>query len=142
MAQSHGLQRALTPSILAGGNAGALVRFLEPWNDAGRFRSMTSGGLVVVWEDAVKRVLSRRKLYGNQIYEMFRASGSAERVTSLSHRSHQIGTFGGFSWRMRRFVSFRIVALAFIAAFVTQVTCAYASVSFSGSLPATQQLMT
>jgi len=83
MAQSHGLQRALTPSILAGGNAGALVRFLKPWNDAGRFRSMTSGGLVVAWEGAVKRVLSRRKLYGNQIYEMFRASGSAKKVTNL-----------------------------------------------------------
>ncbi len=91
MAQSHGLQRALTPSILAGGNAGALVRFLKPWNDAGRFRSMTSGGLVVAWEGAVKRVLSRRKPYGNQIYEMFRASGSVEKVTNLSHRSHQIG---------------------------------------------------
>src|SRR5438034_9923648 len=63
---------------------------------------------------------------------MFRASGSAEKVTNLSHRSHQIGTFGGFSWRMKKFVSFRIVALAFIATFVTQVTCAYASVSFLG----------
>jgi len=93
---------------------------------------MTSGGLVVAWEGAVKRVLSRRKLYGNQIYEMFRASGSVEKVTNLSHRSHQIGTFGGFSWRMKKFVSFRIVALAFIAAFVTQMTCAYASVSFLG----------
>jgi hypothetical protein len=30
---------------------------------------MTSGCLVVVWEGAVKRVLSRRKLYWNQIYE-------------------------------------------------------------------------
>src|SRR6266487_1187497 len=63
---------------------------------------------------------------------MFRASGSAEKVTNLSHRSHQIGTFGGFSWRMKKFVSFRIVALAFIATFVTQVTCADASVSFLG----------
>jgi phosphodiesterase/alkaline phosphatase D-like protein len=63
---------------------------------------------------------------------MFRASGSAEKVTNLSHRSHQIGAFGGFSWRMKKFVSFRIVALAFIAAFVTQVRCAYASVSFLG----------
>src|SRR5438046_2736161 len=58
------------PSILAGGNAGTLVRFLEPWNDAGRFRSMASGGLVIVWEGAVKRILSRRKLYGNQIAPM------------------------------------------------------------------------
>src|SRR6266550_8418302 len=33
---------------------------------------------------------------------------------------------------MKKFVSFRIVALAFIAAFVTQMTCAYASVSFLG----------
>ena len=54
------------PSILAGGNAGASVRFLEPWNDAGRFWSMASGCLVVVWEGAVKRVLSRRELYGNR----------------------------------------------------------------------------
>jgi hypothetical protein len=74
---------------------------------------MTSGGLVVVWEGAVKRVLLRRKRYGNQIYELFRAPGSAEKVTNLSHRSHQIGTFGGFSWRMKNFVSFRIVALAY-----------------------------
>ena len=33
---------------------------------------------------------------------------------------------------MKKFVSFRIVALAFIAVFVTQVRCAYASVSFLG----------
>src|SRR5438046_2458026 len=41
-----------------------ISRLLEPWNDAWRFRSMTSGGLFVVWEGAVKWVLSRRKLYG------------------------------------------------------------------------------
>src|SRR5439155_6492948 len=29
------------PSILAGGNTGALVSFLEPRNDAGRFRPVT-----------------------------------------------------------------------------------------------------
>jgi hypothetical protein len=73
---------------------------------------MTSGGLVVALEGAAKRVLSRRKLYRNQFYEMFRSSGSAEKVTNLSHRSHQIGTFGEFSWRMKKFVSFRIVATA------------------------------
>ena len=33
---------------------------------------------------------------------------------------------------MKKFVSFRITALAFVAAFVTQVTCAYASISFLG----------
>ena len=33
---------------------------------------------------------------------------------------------------MKNFASFRTIALAFIAAFVTQVTCAYASVSFLG----------
>src|SRR4029077_744147 len=53
------------PSILAGGNAGALIRFFEPWNDAGRLLSMASAGLVVVWEGAVKRVLSRRELPRN-----------------------------------------------------------------------------
>jgi phosphodiesterase/alkaline phosphatase D-like protein len=57
---------------------------------------------------------------------------SAEKVTNLSQRSHQIGTFAGFTWRMKNFVSFRIVALAFIGAFIIQVTCADASVSFLG----------
>ena len=33
---------------------------------------------------------------------------------------------------MKNFVSFRIIALAFIAGFITQVTCADASVSFIG----------
>ena len=33
---------------------------------------------------------------------------------------------------MKKFVSFRITALAFVAAFGTQVTCAYASISFLG----------
>src|SRR3989442_7788151 len=51
------------PSILAGGNAGALIRFLEPRNDAGRFRPVTIGCLVIVWKRAVKRSLSRRELY-------------------------------------------------------------------------------
>src|SRR6266550_5296342 len=60
------------PSILAGGNAGALVRFLEPRNNAGRFRSVTIGCLVVVWEGAVKRVLSRREFYRNVIAAMRR----------------------------------------------------------------------
>src|SRR5438046_9187922 len=55
------------PSILAGGNAGALVRFLEPRNDAGRFQPVTGRRLVIVWERAVKRVLSRRELYRNVI---------------------------------------------------------------------------
>src|SRR5207244_7101400 len=58
------------PTIPGRGKRGALVRFLEPWNDAGRFRSMTIGGLVVVWEGTVKRVLSRRELYRNVIAPM------------------------------------------------------------------------
>src|SRR5438552_14159904 len=58
------------PSILAGGNPGALVRFLEPRNDAGCFRTVPSGCLVVVWQGAVKRVLSRRELYRNVIAAM------------------------------------------------------------------------
>src|SRR5438132_6125445 len=58
------------PSILAGGNAGALVRFLEPRHNTRRFRPMPVGGLVVVWEGAVKRVLSRRELYRNEIAPM------------------------------------------------------------------------
>src|SRR5260370_10551816 len=60
------------PSILAGGNPGAFVRFLEPRNDAGCFRTVPSGCLVVVWEGAVKRVLSRRELYRNVISAMRR----------------------------------------------------------------------
>src|SRR5437016_11155992 len=55
------------PSILAGGNAGALVRFLEPRNDVGRFRPVTIGCLVVIWEGAVKRILSRRKFHRHVI---------------------------------------------------------------------------
>ncbi len=66
------------------------------------------------------------------IHESTLKSSSARKVTNLSQRSHQIGTFGRFSWRMKKFVSFRITALAFVAAFVTQVTCAYASISFLG----------
>jgi phosphodiesterase/alkaline phosphatase D-like protein len=59
-------------------------------------------------------------------------NSAARKVTNLSQRSHQIGTFGGLTWRMKKFVSFRTIAFAFIAAFVTHVTCAYASVSFLG----------
>src|SRR5206468_3509311 len=55
------------PSILAGGNAGALVRLLEPRNDMGRFRPVTIGCFVIVWEGAVKRILSRRKFHWNVI---------------------------------------------------------------------------
>src|SRR5438876_4516045 len=58
------------PSILAGGNPGALVRFLEPRHDAGRFRPVTIDLLVVVGKRAVKRVLSRRELYRNVIAAM------------------------------------------------------------------------
>src|SRR5436305_11775753 len=58
------------PSILTGGNAGALVRFLAPRNDAGRFRSVTIGCLVAVWAGAVQRVLSGRELYWNVIAAM------------------------------------------------------------------------
>src|SRR2546423_33204 len=53
------------PSILAGGNAGALVRFLEPRHDTRRFRSMTGGCLVIVGKRAIKRILSRRKFHRN-----------------------------------------------------------------------------
>src|SRR4030095_9024986 len=55
------------PSILAGGNAGALVRLLEPRHDARRFRPVTGRYLVIVGKRAVKRVLSRRELYRNII---------------------------------------------------------------------------
>src|SRR5206468_10288179 len=53
------------PSMLAGGNAGALVRFLEPRNNAGRFRTVTMACLVVVSEGAVKRVVPRRERDGS-----------------------------------------------------------------------------
>src|SRR5438093_588504 len=58
------------PAALAGRYAGALVRLLEPRNNAGRFRPVTSSCLVVVWESAVKRILSRRELYRNVIAAM------------------------------------------------------------------------
>src|SRR5207245_10739896 len=58
------------PSILAGGIACALVRCLEPRHNTRRLRPMPVGGLVVVWEGAVKRVLSRRELYRNVIAAM------------------------------------------------------------------------
>lgn len=66
-----------------------------------------------------------------------RANGSRilfdrEKVTNLSQRSHQIGTFRRFIWRMKNFVSFRTTALAFFAALITQVTSADASVAFLG----------
>src|SRR5438552_8887142 len=55
------------PSILAGGNAGASVRFLEPRNDARRFRPVTGGCLVIVGKRAVKRILSRPEFDWNII---------------------------------------------------------------------------
>src|SRR5436305_12765623 len=70
------------PSILAGGNRGALVRFLEPRNDAGCFRTVPGGCLVVVWQGAVKRVLSRRELYRNVIAAMRRIWIVKSAVTS------------------------------------------------------------
>src|SRR6266581_4865 len=70
------------PSILAGGNAGALVRFLEPWNDTGRLRPVTSGCLVVVREGAVKRVLSRCEPHRNVIAAMRRIWIVKSAVTS------------------------------------------------------------
>src|SRR5438045_4955558 len=70
------------PSILAGGNARALVRFLEPWNDAGRLPPVTNGCLVVVREGAVKRVLSRCELHRNVIAAMRRIWIVKSAVTS------------------------------------------------------------
>src|SRR5882724_8199177 len=70
------------PSTLAGRNPGASVRFLEPRNDAGRFRTVPSGCLVVVWQGAVKRVLSRRELYRNVIAAMRRIWIVKSAVTS------------------------------------------------------------
>src|SRR5205823_7682873 len=58
------------PSILAGRNAGALVRFLEPRNDAGSFQPVTGRCLVIVGKRAIKRILSRRELYRNIIATM------------------------------------------------------------------------
>src|SRR5207244_6815946 len=46
------------------------VRFLEPRNNTGCFRPVTIGCIVVIWEGAVKRVLSRRELYRNVIAAM------------------------------------------------------------------------
>src|SRR5436189_6140970 len=50
------------PSILAGGNAGTLVRFLEARHDDGRFRPVTIGCLEGVWECSVKRVAAGGEL--------------------------------------------------------------------------------
>src|SRR5438874_13579849 len=55
-----------------------------------------------------------------------------EKVTNLLQECPQTDTYCRFSWRMKNFVSFRITVLAFIAGFVTQITCADASVSFLG----------
>jgi len=55
-----------------------------------------------------------------------------EKVTNLLQKGHHIGTYAGFTSGMKNFVSFRIVALAFITGFFTLVTCADASVSFLG----------
>src|SRR5437868_10821024 len=73
------------PSILAGGNAGALVGFLEPRNDAGRLRPVTVGCLIVVWEGTVKWVLSRREPYRNVIAPVRRILSRQNRRNSWSN---------------------------------------------------------
>jgi phosphodiesterase/alkaline phosphatase D-like protein len=56
----------------------------------------------------------------------------SEKVTKLLQKSHHIGTYSRFTSRMKKFVSFRIIALAFISACIIQPTRADASVNFIG----------
>src|SRR5204863_8457745 len=55
------------PTILARGNAGTLIGFLEPWHHSGRFRSMAVARFIVVRQSAIKRVLARREFRRNVI---------------------------------------------------------------------------
>ena len=55
------------PAAFTHRNARPLIRFVEPWNDAGRFRMMTGGCLIVVGQRAVKRILARGEFDRNVI---------------------------------------------------------------------------
>ncbi len=55
------------PSIFASRDSRALIRFLEPRNNARRFRPVPSSRLVAVRERAVKWILAGREFYRNVI---------------------------------------------------------------------------
>ena len=58
------------PSIFARRNGWALIRFLEPRNNARGFRAVPCSCLVAVGERAVERILPGREFYGNIIAPM------------------------------------------------------------------------
>src|SRR6266478_10124334 len=58
------------PSAFASRNSGTLIRFVEPWNNSRRFGSMALSCFVVVRKRAVKRIQSRREVYGSVITAM------------------------------------------------------------------------
>src|SRR5437016_1541615 len=55
------------PSVFANRNTRALIRILEPRNDAGRFRSVAVCRFVVVRQRAIKRILPGREFYRDEI---------------------------------------------------------------------------
>src|SRR5437016_10281515 len=60
------------PSAFASRNSGTLIGLLDPGNNARRFGPMTLLRFVVIWKRAVKRILSRREVYGSVITAMTR----------------------------------------------------------------------
>src|SRR6476661_1439062 len=55
------------PSTFASGNSGALISFIEPWNNTRRFGAMTLPRFVIIRKRAVKRILSGCEFYRNVI---------------------------------------------------------------------------
>ena len=53
------------PAAFARANGRTLIGVLEPWDDLGRFRPMTSCGFVVIGQRAIKRILFRYKIRRN-----------------------------------------------------------------------------
>src|SRR5256885_15242892 len=60
------------PAIFANRDPGALINFIEPRDDARSLGPVPGGGLVVVRQRAVKRILPRRKFYRNKIASLGR----------------------------------------------------------------------
>src|SRR5206468_5788806 len=58
------------PPVFARRNSGTLIDFIEPGNNSRRFGPMTLLRFVVIWKRAVKRIQSRREVYGSVITAM------------------------------------------------------------------------
>src|SRR5207237_10084306 len=58
------------PAALDGRNAGALIRFLDPWTHPRRFGPVTGRRFVVVGQRAIKWVLPRREFRRDEIVPM------------------------------------------------------------------------